>query len=286
MRKTRAAFKLALRYCRQHEDQLRADSCANSLDTKGSRKFWENLYKVSNNRASKFATTVGGVSGDCDTSNMWKQHFEKLYNSVDCSNDESIFNDRLNIVCFDTASNTINTSDIATALQQQKKGKYTGPDGIAMEAFINGSSKLLVHLAILFTMFVDHRYVPGKFMHSIIIPLVKCKGGTLADVNNYWAITLSNLVTKLFESVILNKFQSSSDIDAYQFGFKKGHSTAQCTGAMLSLTASQLKRVHDREDFCRHFFHTVHSRTVASYCRYSHRLQYCWCNGKCFSLCR
>jgi len=45
MRKTRAAFKLALRYCRQHEDQLRADSCANSLDTKDSRKFWENVYK-------------------------------------------------------------------------------------------------------------------------------------------------------------------------------------------------------------------------------------------------
>jgi len=42
-------------------------------------------------------------------------------------------------------------------------------------------------------------------MHSIIIPLVKCKGGDLADVNNYRAITLSNSVTKLFESVISNK---------------------------------------------------------------------------------
>jgi len=43
VRKTRAAFKLALRYCRQHEDQLRADSCTNNLDTKDSRKFWENV---------------------------------------------------------------------------------------------------------------------------------------------------------------------------------------------------------------------------------------------------
>jgi len=52
-----------------------------------------------------------------------------------------------------------------------------------MEAFINEICKLLVHLAILFTIFVDHLYVPGKFMHSIIILLVKCKGGDLADVN-------------------------------------------------------------------------------------------------------
>jgi len=80
------------------------------------------VYKISNNKASKCATTVGGVTGDCDISSMWKQHFEQLYNSIECSNDESIFKDRLNNVCFDTASNTINTSDIATALQQQKKG--------------------------------------------------------------------------------------------------------------------------------------------------------------------
>jgi len=115
------------------------------------------MYKVCNNKASKYATIVGGVTGDCDISNMWKQYFEQLYNSIDCSNDECIFNDRLNNVYFDTASNTINTSDIATALQQQKKSKASGPDGVAMEAFINGSSKLLVHLAILFTMFVDQR---------------------------------------------------------------------------------------------------------------------------------
>jgi hypothetical protein len=71
-----------------------------------------------------------------------------------------------------------------------------------MEAFMIGGSKLLVHPAILFTMFIKHRYVPGKFMQSKIIPLVKCKGGDLTDVNNYRAITLSNSVTKLFESVI------------------------------------------------------------------------------------
>jgi len=50
---------------------------------------------------------------------------------------------------------------------------------------MNGSSELLVHLAILFTMFVEHQNVPGKYMQSIIIPLAKCKGGDLDDVSNY-----------------------------------------------------------------------------------------------------
>jgi len=220
-----------------------------------------------------------------------------------------------------------------------------------IEAFINGSSKLLVHRAILITMFVDHWYVPGKFMHSIIIRLVKCKGGDLADVNNYRVITLSNSGTKLFEFVIWDKFQSSFDIDANQFGFKKGNSTAQCR-SLLKRTVDyyrqrgnhifacfvDFKKAFDRVNYWKlfrkllddginanivallafwyshqevsvrwrivisdsfstkngirqggilsPFVNKVHSRTVASYCRYSHRLQNCWCNGKCFRLCR
>jgi len=34
MTRTRAAFKLALRYCRDHEEMLRANAYANSLTNK------------------------------------------------------------------------------------------------------------------------------------------------------------------------------------------------------------------------------------------------------------
>ena len=65
-RKTRTAFKLAMRYCRQHGDQLRADTCANSLESKDSRKFWNSIYEVSNNTAKKYASIVDGAVGDHD----------------------------------------------------------------------------------------------------------------------------------------------------------------------------------------------------------------------------
>jgi len=42
-----------------------------------------------------------------------------------------------------------------------------------------------------------------------------------------------------------------------------------CVGAMLSLTVSQFKMMHDREEFCRHSFRKLHTRTIASYCRQS-----------------
>jgi len=43
---TRAAIKLALRYCRAHEEQLHADAYAANLDANDSKKFWKQVQKM------------------------------------------------------------------------------------------------------------------------------------------------------------------------------------------------------------------------------------------------
>jgi len=55
MRRTRAAFKLALRYCKQHEDENRADACANSIQSRDTKTFWRNFCKVYNSKASNMS---------------------------------------------------------------------------------------------------------------------------------------------------------------------------------------------------------------------------------------
>jgi len=57
-----------------------------------------------------------------------------------------------------------------------KRGKKSiGSDGISMEAIINGDIKLYIHLAMIFNLFIKfRRYLPGSFMHSVILPLVTC----------------------------------------------------------------------------------------------------------------
>ena len=66
-------------------------------------------------------------------------------------------------------------------------------------------------------------------MNSVLMPLVKNKGGDLTDVDNYRAIALSNVETKVLETIILHKFTVTAECYMYQFGFKKGHSTGLCT---------------------------------------------------------
>lgn len=47
--------------------------------------------------------------------------------------------------------------------------------------------------------------------------------------DNYRAIALSCVIGKLLDKVILSKCQELADTSQQQFGFKKAHSTTQCT---------------------------------------------------------
>ena len=73
-----------------------------------------------------------------------------------------------------------------------------------------------------------HSYVPENFMSINIVPLVKNKCGDLTDVNNYRAIALCNIDTKVLEKIVLAEVTSYHACDDHQFGFKKDHSTALC----------------------------------------------------------
>lgn len=95
MRRTRAAFKLALRFCRQHEEYMRAEACATNLVEHDYNKFWSSVSKISNSKATKYANSVGGAIGEEDVSKMWSDHFNQLYNSVSNDGAKNAFYDRL-----------------------------------------------------------------------------------------------------------------------------------------------------------------------------------------------
>ena len=63
MKRSRATFKLALRYCKNHVEELKADPCAESLFHKDPRKFWNSVYKLSNSKATCHVNSIGGASG-------------------------------------------------------------------------------------------------------------------------------------------------------------------------------------------------------------------------------
>ena len=231
MRKTRSQFKLALRYCRQHEDSIRCDFAAASLANKDYNKFWSSIRKTNNNNASRYANVIDGCNNDVDIADRWRVHFEQLYNSIAVDESKNIFFSRFSEVCNQPGHNefVITVHDLQYAYRKQKFGKAQGSDGVHMESIVYGGTRLCVHLCILFNLFLKFGVLPKSFMHSVIVPLVKNKTGNLSDINNYRAIAICSAFCKIFETVIADCLHSVSEFDKFQFGFKPQHSTSVCT---------------------------------------------------------
>ena len=62
-----------------------------------------------------------------------------------------------------------------------------------------------------------------------IIPLIKRSYLDPASLENYRAITLSSLIGKVIDHMIMNRYESIFKTDKRQFAFKKGASCNQCT---------------------------------------------------------
>ena len=231
MKKTRALFKLALRYCKQHESTIRANT-SKAVSNKDYANFWKDVSKSNNSKANKFSNVIDECVGDQEIVERWRLYYEKLYNSCDYSNDKQLFVERLKCSLTNAPESTVTVQDVMNVCQSLKKDKSSGPDGISSEAISFACPSLFVHLSMLFNLFLKFDYLPDSFMQSVIVPLIKNKSANLSDLNNYRAIAISNVFSKIFDSLSVESLQTVSVYDKFQFGFKRAHSTGLCTSVL------------------------------------------------------
>ena len=105
--------------------------------------------------------------------------------------------------------------------ERPKIGKACGPDDLGAEHLLYAHPALIVHLQNLLKLILCHRFVPNSFDVGVTIPLVKDKMGNINDVNNYLGITLSPIISKLFEVVLLSMCNDVLKTDSLQFGFEE-----------------------------------------------------------------
>ena len=104
---------------------------------------------------------------------------------------------------------SVTTDLIELCISKLKSGKAAGHDGLVSEHITNCHPNIVRHLKLLFTMFINHAYVPDAFGLGIIVPVPKDKRGDLSSLENYRPITLSPVISKLFESLLVVNFSDS-----------------------------------------------------------------------------
>ena len=74
-----------------------------------------------------------------------------------------------------------------------------------------------------------HGFSPDSMLTGTMVPIPKCKMKQLCCSDNYRAITLSSVVGKVLDWIILIKEHKALNCTQLQFGFKSDTSTTQCT---------------------------------------------------------
>jgi len=97
----------------------------------------------------------------------------------------------------------IDVQTVLDRIDMLKIRKAAGHDGIQNENIIYGGPNVAVHLCLLFNAMLYHSFVPKDFQFGIIKPLLKNKHGDQTKLKMYRGITLTPVVSKLFEPVLL-----------------------------------------------------------------------------------
>ena len=226
MRISQALFKSVKRQCKAKSNNKESELLAQKLLKCNGKDFWKEIKKInSQNQRTPLAETVNGQTGTDNICEMWRQQFSSLLNSVTCKAVASIdcFSDHENLFF-----KRFTHEEVSKAIRVLKSGKSHGKDKLCGEHYMHADQKINVLLSMFFNSVICHGYIPIGLMETVIIPIVKDKKGDIGSKNNYRLIALTSILSKIFEILILTRYQSMLKTADNQFGFKQKHSTELC----------------------------------------------------------
>jgi hypothetical protein len=220
MRSAKYKYKLAIRDAVKEYEEKYSDELYDSLCDKDMFSFWKKWNSIGKNKII-CPQHVDGKTEDRDISDVFMNKFNEMnsissVNALINSNDRSYYGDE------DIEKWFFSIEEVDNAVfKDMKKGKAAGIDSITLDHIIYSHPAIITHLCKLFNLLLKHEYVPNQFGVGIVIPLVKDKRGDICNSDNYRGITVSPVLTKIFELCLLHKFERFFYTNDLQFGFKK-----------------------------------------------------------------
>ncbi len=112
-------------------------------------------------------------------------------------------------------------------LPLRKPGKKDG--NTVSDHIINACERLNVQNAIIFTMMLRHGLSPDGMLRGTMVPIPKGRWANLSSSDNFRAITLSSILYKLLDVIVMTKEKDNLCTSNLHFSFKSDASTTLCT---------------------------------------------------------
>src|SRR5207244_2494003 len=235
MSKNKRVYKIAIK----NNEMSNRDIFSNALNEALLDKDTDNFWKSWRSKFGKDKVNSLVIDGEC-SANIIVQNFCCIFKEIIVPNSSEKHNalktnffTQFKDYSSDVRSDFIcDSSFIDSCIKKLKLGKAAGCDGLTTEHLVHAHPILIELLSILFRMILMQGVVPSDFGKGIIIPLVKNIDGDKSCGDNYRGITLSPVISKIFELVIIHLLDEKLDSSELQFGFK---ARSSCNHAIFAL---------------------------------------------------
>lgn len=224
--KDKINYKSAIKKFKNASAATISDKLHESLIYKNPTSFWK-TWKSKVCKTNKNKISIKGNPSDAESVKLFAKFFEK----TTTPNNES-FNAEKQAEYFDklprytgeklsATRHNFSAELVGCCLDKLNAGKSGGADTLTKEHLYFSHPIICSLLATLFNYMLKFSHVPDSFGRGITIPIPKndnCKGGH--DIDSFRGITLSPIVSKLFEHCIIVIFSRYFKTNDHQFGFK------------------------------------------------------------------
>ena len=239
-RSAKLRYKNEIRKCQKQEMTSYTNDLHDALVQKDGTTFWKVWKSKFDSRSNKI-TVVDGLSDAHSVAAKFADHFESCCcSSVTADGSSRLENvyhamrDDYNGMPFDDIF-TFDVELVDDSIRSLKRGKAAGLDELSAEHLIHCHPALCTVLKKLFNTIIKYGRVPSGFGLSYTVPLPKNNSAAFnksLTVEDFRGISISPVISKVFEKCILDRYISFLQTSDHQYGFKKD---SGCSKAIYSV---------------------------------------------------
>ena len=227
IKRTRNLYHYAIRKCKKSVEQIKKnkllDACIN-----GKGNIFDEFRKIRHVKRDLPQTIDGSNNIPDEFANVYKKLYNSTQEQVETLKILGNVNTSIDILSLKDVD--LVTSDIIRkAVEQVKANKNDPVFTFNSDCIKRAPATLLQHLTNIIQIFLIHGYVSKILLVATIVPLIKDKLGDTESSDNYRSISLSSIILKVFDWVVILPFGKSLNLDSLQFSYQKHCGTNICT---------------------------------------------------------
>ena len=216
MKCNRAIFRRALRFCKQHELQIRKANLIKAYSQGSKVNFWKRIRQIAPKQTTR-SSCIDGLTDTKDIANMFSEKYKTiLAGSVSQSNLENITS---GCVPSDEKSRVFFHHNLEKAINSLNPG--SGWDQVDSNHLKYSGGNFRFTVSRFFGALLRHNHMPKNMLMGEIKPIVKDNKISAAKSDNYRPIMNSSVLFKTFEYCLLPRLRRDIDLNPRQFGFRE-----------------------------------------------------------------